>query len=148
MEYFDKHFVVDHIEIFNGSDLKWLVMLMGMTDMSSIRCVYCILRKKDWMGDGHDLSEDLLRTIVKNLELGEKAATHEKLLNYIIPLLHIMTGVFNDIINHSMKIMELENIKLPQEEMTLHDDIAAVDAQVKELGNAATEWKISTEGSK
>ena len=31
--------------------------------------------QKDWMGDGHDISEDLLWTIVKNLELAEEAAT-------------------------------------------------------------------------
>ena len=36
---------------------------------------------------------------------------------------------------------------MPQEEMKQRDDLAVVDAQVKELGKNATEWRTSTDYS-
>ena len=76
VEYSANQFVIDNIEIFNSGDLKWLAMLLGMADMSSIWCIYCLLRKQDWMEAGHALTEDqICTTIKKNLELAASAAT-------------------------------------------------------------------------
>ena len=44
MEYSANQFVIDNIEIYNSGDLKWLAMLLGMSDMYGIWCIYCLLR--------------------------------------------------------------------------------------------------------
>ena len=70
------------------------------------------------------------------------------IFNLVIPLLNNLIGVFNDIINHFMNSVELKIIQLPQEKMKLCNDTTTIDAQVKELGNAATKWRISTDGGR
>ena len=59
--------VIPRLEIFNVGDLKWLAMLLGMEDMSNIWCIYCFLRKLQWMQIRHERSE--LRTMARQIEL-------------------------------------------------------------------------------
>ena len=37
--------VVNHVEIYNTCDLKWMAMLLGMSDMSNKWCIFYHLRK-------------------------------------------------------------------------------------------------------
>ena len=158
MEFSANQFVIDNIEIYNNGDLKWLAMLLGMADMSNIWCIYCLLRKHEWMEAGHALTEDQIRTIAKNLELADSAAMGTNrfgvkfkpywpfipILNYIVPLLHIMIGVFNDILDYFMKKVEAEIIVLPPAELKLRDDLKVLNVEVKQLLKTATEWRGTT----
>ena len=38
--------VVKLIDMWNVGELKWLCMILGMTNMESIWCIYCYLRNK------------------------------------------------------------------------------------------------------
>ena len=116
----DEHsHVISKVEIFNTGDLKWMAMLLGMDGMSSDWCIYCYLRKQQWMDPGHD--EGQPRTIdnimqwaaKKNLKgaarMGVKSNPYWDFIpvqNYAIPLLHIMIGVFNDIDCYVMDIID------------------------------------------
>ena len=75
IEYSANEFVIDNIEIYNNSDLKWLAMLLGMADISNIWCIYCLPCKHEWMEAGHTLTEDQICTIKKNIEIDNSAAT-------------------------------------------------------------------------
>ena len=91
-------------------DLKWMAMLLGMDDMSGEWCIYCMLRKKQWLNN--EVGQP--RTIKKLVELakqnlrgpmrmGVKFEPYWPFIpveNYAVPLLHIIIGVFNDIIDH------------------------------------------------
>ena len=53
--------IVSSIDMWNVGDLKWLCMILGMTNMEGIWCIYCYLRKQQWKVYGHPLG--LKRTI-------------------------------------------------------------------------------------
>lgn len=69
---------------------------------------YCMLRQKQWLENEEE------RTIRKNIDLVERNLTGAArkgvkfepywdfipIENYAVPLLHIMIGVFNDVIDH------------------------------------------------
>ena len=59
--------VIEHVELYNTGDLKWMAMLLGMTDMSNEWCIFCLMRKLQWNKQGHTKGQ--LRTIEKILEI-------------------------------------------------------------------------------
>ena len=84
-------------------------MLLGMDGMSGEWCIFCYLRKLQWLNE-HEKGQP--RTIENIIELagktnlkgaarmGVKTTPYWEFIpirNYAIPLLHIMIGVFNDV---------------------------------------------------
>ena len=135
-----------------------VAMLLGMVDTSGIWFIYCLICRQNWIEAGHALTEDQIHTIKKNLELAASAATSTDrmgvkfnpywpfipILNYTVPLLYIMIGVFNDILDDFIKKVESEIIVLPPEELKLRDDLVILNEDAKQLARMATEWRGST----
>ena len=154
--------VIRRFEIFNVGDLKWLAMLLGMEDMSNIWCIYCFLRKLEWMRRGHDRSE--LRTIQRLIELandsslkgaarmGVKFAPLWDFLkiwpNYAIPHLHKCIGIFNDIMEHFENVVEWRIIEKSSDETNLYNEFEKIDDEIKQYQDELTEWMKSTEGNR
>lgn len=96
-------------------DIKWFCMLLGMEDMASHWCIYCLHRAQDWKKKGHCPAADrTIENIVETVEkykltdqlksnaehLGVKAKPFWDFIpidNYWLSLLHIWMGIFNDI---------------------------------------------------
>ena len=49
--------IIHHVEIYNTGDLKWMAMLLGISDMSNKWCIFCHLRELQWSVIGHDRGE-------------------------------------------------------------------------------------------
>jgi len=66
---------IQHVTIYNTGDLKWMAMLLGMVDMSSEWCIFCMLHKKQWLENNHRKGNE--RTIQKIQELAAEK-NHEQ----------------------------------------------------------------------
>ena len=49
--------VLDKIDIYVMGDTAWLVLVLGMEDMSPHWCEHCLLQQKDWKHHDHQLGE-------------------------------------------------------------------------------------------
>ena len=154
--------MIPSFEIFNVGNLKWLAMLLGMEDMSNIWCIYCLLRKLEWMRIGHEKS--LLRT----MEMLKKLANDPTLTgvarmgvkfeplwdflkiwpNFGIPHLHKCIGVFNDIMENFENVVEWKIIIKSPEEMKLYEEFKVIDDKIKQHQDDLTKWTTSTEGNR
>jgi len=146
--------VIEHVEIYNTGDLKWMAMLLGMSDMSNEWCIFCMMRKMQWNLRGHDKGD--LRTIEKIIELandstkknverlGVKTKPYWDFIpveNYTIPLLHILIGVFNDVDDFFMDLVDGHIIPLCDKEKKLREDMKTIDSKINPLMKAVTTWK-------
>ena len=133
--------VIPKVTIFNTGDLKWMAMLLGMDGMSMQWCIYCYLRKQEWIVEGYEKGE--LRTIENMIEQLEKNLTGTKrrpfipVENYAVPLLHLMIGIFNDIDEYMFSFIDLHILAQDPdpEEMKLRDEHKQIDASIDALIN-------------
>ena len=108
--------IVSSIDMWNVGDLKWLCMILGMTNMEGIWCIYCYLRKQQWKVYGHAPGrERTIENMAEFLNAGLRGAERMGVVDApwwpfikkcMIPLLHIIIGIFNDIDQHYLKVLD------------------------------------------
>jgi hypothetical protein len=151
--------IVHHVEIYNTGDLKLMAMLLGMADMSNEWCIFCFWCSGQWRFDTHQLGEE--QTIEKQISLAEDGTKKGAdrlgvkglpywpfipICNYTIPLLHILIGVFNDIDDYLMELVDSTIIAVAAREMALRVDLAGIDDIVNTLQTAVKEFDKSADG--
>ena len=151
--------VINHVEIYNTGDLKWMAMLLGMADMSNEWCIFCFMRKMQWSVRGHEKGEK--RTMAKLLalasdttkkgaeRLGVKFRPYWDFIpieKYTVPLLHILIGVFNDVDDFFMDLVDGRIIPVSASELKIRDDIKTMDDKIEPFRKAVEQWKETREG--
>ena len=111
--------IIDHVDIYNTVDLEWMAMLLDMSDMSNEWRIFCHFYTLQWSMIGHDRGE--LRSIKSicqmsadpskkgTARLGVKTHLYWDFIpvrNYTVPLLHVLIGVFNDVDDYVMDIID------------------------------------------
>jgi hypothetical protein len=114
---FDEHLISLPINIFLAGDLAFLSTLLGKENMSTAWCPWCILSKVQWSASNHKPGQ--LWTIDNIVDICEKVDWKElsedpellrgftklplfdliPIQNYIVPVLHILIGVGNAVVN-------------------------------------------------
>ena len=130
-------------------------MLLGMVDMSSEWCIFCMLRKKQWLENNHKKGDE--RTIQKIQELVAKKLSGAQRLgvqrtpywpfipveNYAIPLLHIMIGVFNDILDYLTDLIDTTIIRKEECELVKEREYEDIDKCIEQLKQAVSLFNAS-----
>ena len=103
---------IEDIVLLITGDIKWYCMLLGMEDMASSWCIYCVLKATVWRQQGHAKGDartiELINSIVDQYNLTDtsKPVMGVKckpvwdfipITHYVLSLLHIQMGIFNDI---------------------------------------------------
>ena len=150
--------VIESITMFVTGDLAFLAMILGREGMSGHWCHICMALKKDWAKEGHSTGEKW--TIQKMIDMlgkgntgtdrkGMKARPYWDFIpieNYIIPLLHVMIGVGNDILEHFMDQYDLNIIKLSTEENKARNDVQDFEKNLKAKREELKAWDGSVDG--
>ena len=118
-----------------------------------------MLRKKQWSVKGHEARVE--RTIEAILELaldktkkgadrlGVKCKPYWDFIpvrNYTIPLLHILIGVFNDVDDYLIDLVDSHIIPVKAAEQKIRDDIKGMDDKIQPLMQTVNAWKQTAEG--
>ena len=105
---------VDHVTMYVTGDLAWLAAMLGKEDMSSQCCHLCRIFKTEWTEEGHERGEHwsfakLCEMVDQNQSgknrMGVKTKPYWDFIpfeNYVLPMLHLMIGVGNDIFSYFM----------------------------------------------
>ena len=153
--------VIDHVEIYNTGDLKWMAILLGMADMSNEWCIFCMMRKLQWNEIGHAKGE--LRTIQKILDIAADSSLNQAAdrhgvrakpywdsipgANYTIPLLHILIGVFNNVDDCFMDLVDGHIIPVKEAEKKMLEDMKTIGNKIKLLVIGPVQLKGKSEAS-
>jgi len=153
--------VIERVKIYNTGDLKWMAMLLGMDGMSSEWCLFCFLRRKEWQAMDYEKGDP--RTIEKIMEfannseltgaqrMGVKRAPYWPFIpveNYAIPLLHLMIGIFNDIIDYFTDLFDTQIIQKGDDELMLEDDYKKMDETIQKCRSDVELFNKSSLGKK
>jgi hypothetical protein len=168
---FDEHFISLPITVFITGDLAFLSTLLGKEIMSTAWCPWCVLSKVQWSVANHQPGE--LWTIDKIIEVREKMDRKElpedpehlrgctkmplfdsvPIKNYIVPVLHILIGARNSLVNALFEFMDERIERLPEElivarnniitaEINLDDAIAVHDGWLQNDGISLSDFMI------
>ena len=66
----------------------------------------------------------------------------------MIPLLHIIIGIFNDIDQHYLKVLDKKVIAKSADEKRVIIELAKIEEEIKSLKVQLDEWNASAEGKK
>ena len=112
---------VDCIDVLNTGDIKWLAMLLGMEGHSGCWCIHCLLSPSEWKQANHAAgiakTVALINQTVDTHNIDEHTASDPKyrgvssrpvfdflpVSSFVLPILHIRIGIFNDIDNWFLK---------------------------------------------
>lgn len=151
--------------IYIAGDLKWLSMLLGMEDMSTYWCILCLLGKAGFAPSNHSKGEkrtiEMIRALIEMYGIEECDGTDPKHLgvksnpfwdfipveNFVIPLLHVWMGVFNDIDEWFLKKVDGFVWKSEAEKAML-SSIDSLDEQYTEARAKVEVFKKDSEGKR
>ena len=148
------------VGIINSGDLKWFCTILGMDGMSNQWCIYCYLRKHQWLGE-HEPGE--ART-VENMKqysdnptlkgaarMGVKREPYWPFIpieNYAIPLLHILIGVFNDIDEYWVGIIDSKIVPKSAAELADMEKYKSMDEKIEKAKDDLKKWNESEQGQR
>jgi hypothetical protein len=151
--------VFEKVDIYVTGDNAWLVVILGMEDMSPHWCVHCKLQPKDWKVHGHQLGEprtiqfncDMAKSNVREgpLRKGVKTTPYWDFIpisNYVVPILHNMIGIGNDILKYYESTVDAKFVPISKPEEKLRLEYAAQDSVIKETSDTVKEWDASEKG--
>eukprot|EP00956_Cyclotella_meneghiniana_P020018 scaffold34890_cov54-Cyclotella_meneghiniana.AAC.2 len=146
-------------------DLKWLAMLLGMENHSGIWCIKCLLTKALMQLQDHDKGEE--RTIqsiidfVNHYSIDDNTPSDPKykgvmgkplwdfipIKNYILPLLHMWMGIFNDVDEWFLDQVDKMTWKDTQETALL-ECVDALDKKIEQYTAKIKDFTADTEGKR
>jgi len=148
---------------FVAGDLAFFSTLLGKENMSSVWCTWCKLSKVEWAQTGHPLGEcwtinDLL-DLRQNVACGNLASVTENLKgcmeeplfdsvpvdNYIIPVLHLLIGIGNNLLNSLLEWVAERVEKLSHHEVVHRNEVIFAEARHQKFKADYDTW-IENEG--
>lgn len=114
-------------------------MVPQMAPMVPQISYYCYLRKTDWIVEGHDKGdartiENMIEQVEKNLQGAARRGMKFRpywdfipVANYCVPLLYLLIGVFNDIDEYVLDVIDSIIITLSEGEQTLREQYKHID---------------------
>ena len=157
----DDPLICDVTEFMIG-DLKFLSMMLGKENFDSIWCILCQLRNVDWQKKGHKLGELwTLKTLIqqakdvleKGLEGIERKGVREQpyfkvpVERYVWPLLHMLIGIGNAILEFFMNVVDNDIQSLSPKEIRTKQDVRELNREIEELMAQKIAWNSKSEDS-
>lgn len=147
------------VEQFSAGDCAWQSYLNGKLNMSPHWCLYCPLHRSkfseepdpddpvvDWtIQTLTEMADDTTKKGVARLGVtGRPYFPWIPMINRILPILHLLLGIGNDIITYFGHVVEWNLIHLPEEEkgwqkeaIQLKESIPSLQAECENWDNAA-----------
>ena len=133
-------------------------MLLGVVDMSSEWCIFCMLRKEQWLENNNEKGDN--GTIQKIQELAEKKLVGAQRLgvqhtpyrpfipveNYAIPLLHTLIGIFNDVLDYLTDVIDPIIIDKHECEIGKEKEYEAIEEWIEGYKKAVSAFKDTPDG--
>ena len=122
-----------------------MAILLGMYGMSSEWCLFFFLRRKQWQAMDYEKGDP--RTIENIMDfannpkltgasrMGVKRAPYWPFIpveNYAIPLLHLMIGILNEIIDYFTDPFDTQIIQKGDDELMLEYDYKKIDDTIQQ----------------
>eukprot|EP00956_Cyclotella_meneghiniana_P008788 scaffold12009_cov61-Cyclotella_meneghiniana.AAC.4 len=125
------------IDIFQTGDIKWLAMLLGMEGHSGCWCIHCLLSPSEWKPENHTAGTprtvELINQTVVTHNIDEHTESNPRyrgvssrpvfdfllVSSFVLPLLHIRIGIFNDIDNWFQGAVDKIVVKTEEERQIL-----------------------------
>ncbi len=121
---FDQNFIALPLNVFITRDLAFLSTLLGKENMATAWCPWCRLSKLEWSSKDHERGEtwsiDKIIQLRERVEQGLLTVSPENIRgctemplfdavpieNYVVPVLHILIGVGNALVNALFEFVE------------------------------------------
>jgi hypothetical protein len=146
------------VNVFITGDLAFLSTLLGKENMSTAWCPWCMLSKVQWSLKNHDKGE--LWTIDKIIQLREKVDLKElseepeylrgctkvplfdsvPIENYIVPVLHILIGVGNSLVNAVFEFVDERIERLPEQLVVARNNINTAEINLDDAEADYNDW--------
>ena len=152
--------IIPMVTIYVTGDIQWMCMLLGMEGMSPHWCIHCLLQKQQWSAQGHERGQERtlewMASMVADKSkkgtaiLGQKGMPYWDFIpikNYVVSLLHCMIGIFNDIDDAFMKIIDEKVIFVTEKEEALRKEHVTMDAIIKQNGLIVESWDKTISGA-
>jgi hypothetical protein len=146
-----------------AGDLAFYATILGKENVSSVWCTWCKLSKAGWAHEGHQPREcwtlDAMQQLRQNLSLGNipndaetiKGCTEPPLFNavpvenYIVPVLHLLIGVGNNLLESLLEWVSERVEKLTHREVVHRNAIIYLEARNQKFKKDYDTW-IQNEG--
>ena len=143
-------------------DLKFLSMMLGKENFDTIWCYLCNLRNTQWQKKGHARGElwtlEALRTqakkvLMQHLDGTARMGVREEpyfdipVWRYIWPLLHMLIGLGNDILNYLVDVLDNEIQALSPKEIRTKQEVKDLESEIQDLMATKEAWSSKSEDS-
>ncbi len=155
---FDENLIALPINVFITGDLAFLSTLLGKENMSTAWCPWCMLSKTQWSVKDHDRGElwtlDKIAAIREQVDRNEipeepqhiRGCTQLPLFdsvpiqNYIVPVLHILIGVGNALVNTLYEFVDERIEKLPEQLIVARNNINTAQINLDDAQADYDDW--------
>jgi hypothetical protein len=154
----DEQLIALPVAVFLTGDLAFLSTVLGKENMSTAWCPWCILSKSQWSASGHQPGElwtiDKIIDVRGKIDSGElkEEPEHQRgctklplfdsipIANFIVPVLHILIGVGNALVNCLYEFVDERIEKLPEQLIIARNNINTAEINVDEANRDFNDW--------
>jgi hypothetical protein len=155
---FDEHHISLPIYVFITGDLAFMSTLLGKENMSTAWCPWCMLSKVQWGQRNHEPGElwtidriVAIRDRVEQQQLLEipehiKGCTKKPLFDsipiekYVVPVLHILIGVGNALVNSVFEFVDERIERLPEELIISRNNMITAEINLEDATEDYNNW--------
>ena len=138
-------------------DLAFYAMVLGRESHSGSKCFLCRLSAREFktsMKAGELWTYDLMNEFVSNMKNDKPIEGCKErpwwqmipISNYLVPLLHTLIGIGNDILDNFRDIVNEDIECLDKKEIAARRAMSATELRVDKLVNDRNEWDASEKG--
>ena len=137
---------------YSAGDCAWQSYLNGKLNMSPHWCLYCPLSRSQFSDPNHPVVNWTIETLTEMANDASKKGADRlgvtgrpyfpwiPMINRILPILHLLLGIGNDIITYFGHVVEWNLILLPEEEKEWQKEVLSLNEKIPDLQAACANW--------
>ena len=141
-----------------AGDCAWQSFCNGKTNMSNHWCIYCPLHRSEFATHTGPIENWTIESLTAMADDDTKTGAARlgvtnrpyfpwiSIMNRVLPVLHLLIGVGNDVINYFGHVVEWTLIEIPEEERKWKEDVETLKVLIETYKRECNEWDSSPHG--